>query len=41
MKGATDTITLNFLKACVATNDIKRVMMFAHPISCVAFNFVI
>jgi len=40
-QGATDSISLRVFKAWVATNHIKRVMMFAHQITCAAFHFVI
>jgi len=40
-KEATDTISLHVFKACVTIYHIKRVMMFAHQITCAAFHFVI
>jgi len=40
-QGATDPISLGVLKAWVATNHIKRVMIFAHQNTCAAFNFVL
>jgi len=36
-----DPISLRVFKAWVAINHLKRVMMFAHQITCAAFHFVI
>jgi len=41
LKGATDTFSLCVLEALVATNDIKRLMMFAHHFICAVFHIVI
>jgi len=38
---AKEPISLRVFKAWIATNHIKRVMMFAHQITCAAFHFVI
>jgi len=35
-----DPINLRVFKAWVATNHIKRVMIFAHQSTCAAFHFV-
>jgi len=35
-----EPISLRVFKASVATNHIKRVMMFAHHITCGAFHLV-
>jgi len=41
MKRATKTISLSAIKASVATNHMKIVMMFAQQITCAAYHFVI
>ena len=38
VKEATDTFSLCVLEAWVAKNDIKRIIMFAHQLICVAFH---